>query len=241
MQIEEQTREAALVVSPVGRLDGAGATELEAHMAAVLARGDARLVLDCAGVAYINSAGMRALFLCAKICHAAGGRLVIAALRANCLSIVEASGLLTILEYRRTSEAAVSASARAAAGANVGWQSPPGNSAAMKVEARCVGSLAVLSLIGRLDRDGAERLEAGVSANVGRGTARIVLDCSRLAYVNSLGLRAVLVCARMCSDEGGKLTFAALQPECRSLLEMSGFLKVIDHHATIEAALAALA
>lgn len=61
-----------------------------------------------------------------------------------------------------------------------------------------------------------------------------------MSYVSSAGLRVLLICARKCQQEGGKLAVARLQPECRSVLEMSGFLAIIECHETSETALAAL-
>ncbi len=111
----------------------------------------------------------------------------------------------------------------------------------MKIEERSEGAAIVLSLEGRLDGPGARMLEARIAAIVDRGAIRVVLDCSAMNYINSGGLRALLVCARACREKGGRLVMAALTPECRSVIGMSGFLTVIDHHETRAAALAALA
>ena len=80
-----------------------------------------------------------------------------------------------------------------------------------------------------------------ISAIVERGTPRLVLECEELNYINSTGLRAVLIGAKTCRQAGGKLAIAALGPQCRSVMEMSGFLSVIDYRETREAALDALA
>ena len=88
---------------------------------------------------------------------------------------------------------------------------------------------------------GAPALEARISALVERGESCVVLDCERVGYINSTGLRTLLTCARTCRREGGKLVLAALRPECRSVVSMSGFLSFIDCRETPEAALAALA
>ena len=53
--------------------------------------------------------------------------------------------------------------------------------------------------------------------------------------------RALLIGAKECRRAGGDLAIAALAPQCRSVMEMSGFLTVIDYRETLEAALAALA
>lgn len=110
----------------------------------------------------------------------------------------------------------------------------------MDINEQTVGSALVVSLNGRLDGVTAPDLEARVASVVERGDVKVVLDCSAMPYVSSAGLRALLVSARKCQQAGGKLAIAALKPECRSVLEMSGFLKVIDCHETSESALAAL-
>lgn len=109
----------------------------------------------------------------------------------------------------------------------------------MEIRERAAGSAIVVSLNGRLDGFTAPDLEARVLTIIARGRASVVLDCSSMRYVSSAGLRAFVVCARICRKAGGKLTLAAVQDDCRSVLEMSGFLSVIDYHDTAEAALAA--
>ena len=108
----------------------------------------------------------------------------------------------------------------------------------MEIEERAAGSAVVVSLNGRLDGLTAPDLETRIKAILTRGEARVVLDCSSMRYVSSVGLRVLVVSARDCQKAGGKLTLAALQGNCRSVLEMSGFLSIIDCHDTAEEALA---
>ncbi len=110
----------------------------------------------------------------------------------------------------------------------------------MDIKEETVGSALVVSLDGRLDGVTAPDLQAQVVAAVERGDSKVLLDCDAMSYVSSAGLRALLICARRCQQAGGKLALARLRPECHSVLEMSGFLTVIDCHDTSEAALAAL-
>ena len=111
----------------------------------------------------------------------------------------------------------------------------------MEIEERTEGTTIVVSLNGRLDGVTAPDLEAKIAGIVDRGDVRVVLDCADMKYVSSAGLRALLVSARNCQQEGGKMAMAALKPECKSVMEMSGFLSIIDCHDTSEAAIAALA
>lgn len=69
LEIEERTSGPALVVSVVGRLNDVGASRLERRLLQVFERDKRLLVLDCAELNYINSAGLRALHLCVKACR----------------------------------------------------------------------------------------------------------------------------------------------------------------------------
>ena len=229
MKIETRKEHSALIVSPFGRLDGVGARELEASLS-LAARRRGRVVLDGRGLDYISSAGLRALLLGAKACAKQGGELAIAALPAGCRAIMEASGLLSVLKNYQSVEGALAAGACA----------PADREAAMEIAERHEGRAVILSLTGRLDGGSAPALTQRVSTVAGRGGNRMVLDCSGMSYVNSAGLRALLVCAKTCRQNGGRLAIAALTPQCRSVIEMSGFLSIIDYRETREDALAAV-
>ena len=225
----------ALVV--VGRLDGPGAQTLEARITAMVARGDTRVVLDCARMTYLNSAGVRALLICARCCRRAGGSFTVCALHGVCRTVVEVSGLLPYLDHHDVNAAGHNAP-DGAAGSGPG-SGPPGR-AAMTIEERREGEAVLLSLAGRLDAAGASMLETRVSALVAGGTSRLVLDCGSMTYISSTGLRALLLGAKACRMNQGKLAIAALRPVCRLVMDMSGFLSVIEYHETSEAAVLAM-
>ena len=232
MKIETRKAGSAVIVAPSGRLDGAGAPEMEAELCAAATQGGGRAVLDCHGIAYISSAGIRALVIGAKACLREGGELAIAALQSECRAVMEASGLLTVLRYHETVEAALNGARR------------PRRKAvrhAMEVGERREAHAVVLSPVGRLDSGSAPLLMTRIADAIENGNARVVLDCAGMSYVNSTGLRALLIGAKECRQAGGRLVIAALASQCRSVMEMSGFLTVIDYRETPEAALATLA
>ena len=235
IKVEERSDRSALIVSPAGRLDSTGAAALEATVAAAAGRGASLLVLDCSAVAYISSAGLRALLVSAKACLQEGVAFVVARLQPECRRVVNASGLHSILDCRDTIEAALGVSPRHPPKPVV-----PQVAARFEINDRIVGSTLIVSPTGRLDSAGAPALMTRVSAAVDGGITRMVLDCAGISYVNSLGLRVLLTSAKVCQDKGGRLVIAALTPECRSVLEMSGFMLVLDCHETCAAAIAAL-
>lgn len=230
MKIERHREDRTVLVSPSGRLDGAGAPALEAELCDAARLGD-RVVLDGRSLDYISSAGLRALLIGAKSCVQEGGDLAVAALQPECRAVVEASGLLSVLDYHETREAALAAPSRS--------RGPEAGEAKLEIGERREEGVVVLSLVGRLDGVGAAVLMECISAAIGRGAVRVVLDCEGMSYVNSAGLRSLLIGAKACREEGGALVIAALAPQCRSVMAMSGFLSVLDCRETREEALAA--
>ena len=67
--------EGVAVVRPVGRLDWHAAAALRQGLADLVAAGQTRLVVDLAGVAFLDSSGVGALLSAWKAARAAGGDL----------------------------------------------------------------------------------------------------------------------------------------------------------------------
>ena len=65
------------------------------------------MVLDCVGMNYVSSSGLRALLQCARICAREGGKLVMARLQPGCRSVMEMSGFPSVIDCHDTTEAAL--------------------------------------------------------------------------------------------------------------------------------------
>ncbi len=109
----------------------------------------------------------------------------------------------------------------------------------MDIQEENKGSLVVVAPSGRVDGFTSPELEKKISEIIERGDHRVLLDCGNMEYISSAGLRVVLVSAKKCQKEGGKLAVCALQPSCKSVMEVSGFLNMLEYHDTRDAALAA--
>ena len=109
----------------------------------------------------------------------------------------------------------------------------------MKIEEQTINSLVVVILDGRVDGSTAPDLEKRLSNIIERSDTRVLLDCDKMDYISSAGLRVVLLGAKKCQQGGGKLTICALSATCKAVMEVSGFLNILDYHETREAALAA--
>ena len=95
---------------------------------------------------------------------------------------MEATGLLSVLNYYPGVEAALGGPARTRL---------PERGDSIEIVERHEGRSVVLSLTGGLDGAGASVLLTRISAVIGPGTTGLVLDCEGLTYINSTGLRAV--------------------------------------------------
>jgi anti-anti-sigma factor len=106
MDIIESQLNSATVLALSGRLDGLASPSLEQKVDALLATGVKNVVLDCSGLAYVSSAGLRSFLTSAKKLKAAGGKASFAALTPAVHEVFELSGFLTVLTVHPTTAAA---------------------------------------------------------------------------------------------------------------------------------------
>lgn len=81
----------------------------------------------------------------------------------------------------------------------------------------------VVFLRGRLDSSSAPEFEQRMRALAESGERHVLLECSDLRYVSSVGLGLFVGSAKTLQGSGGNLYFAALTPSVRSVFEMVGF------------------
>ncbi len=108
MDIQEQRQGNIMILKPVGRLDSLSCREFETRLLAALDESKT-VVVDCAALDYISSAGLRVLLVAAKHNRTSGGRLALAALRENVREVFEISGFSAIFALHPTVAAAVAA------------------------------------------------------------------------------------------------------------------------------------
>jgi anti-sigma B factor antagonist len=97
-------------------------------------------------------------------------------------------------------------------------------------------SPAVYSPKGRIDGTNAGGAEADIKALLDAGNSNLVLDLSGIDYLSSAGLRVVLVAAKGTRAAGGKTVIAGARPAILEILKMSGFDRVIEIAADVDAA-----
>ena len=92
MTITESKLDAATILRVTGRLDSVTAQASQDQFVACVRAGERRLILDCGGLEYISSAGLRALLVAAKQLKPVGGRLAICGANDYVREIIELAG-----------------------------------------------------------------------------------------------------------------------------------------------------
>lgn len=95
----------------------------------------------------------------------------------------------------------------------------------------------VATLCGRLETVAAVEVEQRLLEKVGEGNSKLVLDLSETEYISSAGLRVLLVTAKTLGRSGGTFRLCAASPENLQILEMVGFLHIMEYAATLDEAL----
>jgi anti-sigma B factor antagonist len=92
--------------------------------------------------------------------------------------------------------------------------------------------LLVISLEGKLDTGACAEFETEMQRALSGGDRLILMDCERLAFIASAGLRVFLMAAKQLRTSGGKLAFAGLQRHVEQVFQISGFTALFQIHKT---------
>jgi len=82
MDWTEEARDGAIIASPAGKIDEGSAQDFGTKLEDVVGRAaeaSSKLVLDCSGISYMSSRGLRALTLAKRKADGAGVRIALAA------------------------------------------------------------------------------------------------------------------------------------------------------------------
>ena len=79
MKVETSYAGSIAVAEVDGRIDSANAKEFDEELSAIIGKGVSSLVIDCGGLSYISSAGLRVLLIAIRRTNEAGGGLALCA------------------------------------------------------------------------------------------------------------------------------------------------------------------
>lgn len=98
MEIKHTEHNSIQLVEISGRLDASSCGELESLFNQLNGEGKVKVLLDCAQLEYISSAGLRVLLASAKIFKKASGAIDLCTLNPNVKQVFEISGFTNIFD-----------------------------------------------------------------------------------------------------------------------------------------------
>ena len=110
----------------------------------------------------------------------------------------------------------------------------------MDLSARNLDDVVILKPSGRIDHTSAAAFQDSLLAHVDEAAGtkhKILLDMTELAYMSSVGLRALMMAAKASKKVDGVVVVAALQSEMKEIFEISRFHFVFKTFDTVEEAL----
>ncbi len=87
-----------------------------------------------------------------------------------------------------------------------------------------------IRVVGRIDGSNAIAFQEAIRNAVEDRDRATIMDCSKLGYLSSAGLRAVLMTAKTLSNRDVRFALCALSDNVLEIFEKSGFHKIIAVH-----------
>ncbi len=98
----------------------------------------------------------------------------------------------------------------------------------------------IIEIDGRLDTTNFGQLETKVLHNIEAGNIKLVVDCSKMDYVSSSGLRIFLMALKKITALKGEFILCGLQENIHEIFEISGFTSIFNIYENQEKALETL-
>ncbi|MEW2306862.1 STAS domain-containing protein [Streptomyces sp. NPDC006655] len=118
--------------------------------------------------------------------------------------------------------------------ADTGQAEQPGQ---LSVVSAATDGIRVLTLAGEIDHDTGQALRQALNASSGAPRPRIVIDLSRVTFMDSTGINIFVAAHRTLTEAGGWIHLAAPTEAVRRTLQIIGVDAVIDCRETLRQAL----
>ncbi len=103
----------------------------------------------------------------------------------------------------------------------------------MEMYAHPKGTEVVLVVSGRVTAEDAPTLKDRLLAELEANTHHLIVDLSRIEFMGSAGLGALITAVKAAKSHGGNLTLAAPSAVVMTLLNVSGLLNFVSHTPSV--------
>jgi anti-anti-sigma factor len=113
----------------------------------------------------------------------------------------------------------------------------------MDYKAQNLANVVFIEVEGRIDHSTAPAFGSALLPHVDACTSdekKLLLDLSKVNYMSSAGLRVLMIAAKGCRKQGGRIVLAALQPTVQEVFKIGRFDRVLETFPTVRAALAVI-
>ena len=90
------------------------------------------------------------------------------------------------------------------------YRSAGGHNGKMEIGEEYRGDITIVEIKGRIDIDAASSLGERLTALIKAGRNRVLVDLKDLLYINSAGLRALLIAGRLAAESKGALILCSV-------------------------------
>ncbi len=92
----------------------------------------------------------------------------------------------------------------------------------------------VIKLRGSLDAFTSDEFETEVRRHLEQGRSKVIIDCTFLGFISSIGIGALVALQKRLRDRGGTVKLATIQGSTADVIKMVRLDKVLDIHDDLE-------
>lgn len=108
----------------------------------------------------------------------------------------------------------------------------------MELVEKTTGEVVVLELDGRLDSNTSKVLEDKVMDILAKGRRKLLMDFHGVDYINSTGLRVLLLALQQLKKNQGRLVLCSIKDYMKEVFEISGYTEIFPIYGDQTEALA---
>ncbi len=94
-------------------------------------------------------------------------------------------------------------------------------------------SIRVVTISGKLDNESSEHFFLRIEEEITQGHKQLILDCSNLDYISSMGLGSLMRTHSRLKQHMGDVKIAAMQPFVAETFRAVGFEKILELHDSV--------